>query len=67
MLPEKDQRPGGESEALGSSLAGDVPTVQTEDDSACRCVRCRRVLTADRSVRLGIGRRCWELALGVAA
>ena len=61
MLPEKDQRPGGEPEALEVSLAGNAPTVPTPNDSGCRRVRCRRVLTADKSVRRGIGRRCLQL------
>lgn len=67
MLPEKDQRPGAEPEALEVSLARDIAIVTEAADSRCRCIRCRRVLTADRSVRLGIGPRCWELAFGVAA
>lgn len=65
-MTSNESRPAGNGTA-SMSLAGDHSIVAETDDNSCRCVRCRRVLTADRSVRLGIGPRCWELTLGVAA
>ena len=60
-LPEKHQRPGGESEALTESFDGDIPTIaQTSDASeeVARCVRCHRPLTSPSAVSAGMGWRC---------
>lgn len=56
-LPEMPQRPGGETEALEESLAGDSSIVGLTSEPI-RCTRCHRVLTADTSVRLERGPVC---------
>jgi len=53
--PGKEQRPGGESEALNDCWAA-VTTAQDTDLVRCEC--CRRPLRAARSVELGRGPVC---------
>ena len=50
-LPEKHQRPGGESEALTESFDGDENTIP-------RCSDCSRPLSAPASVARGLGPKC---------
>ena len=57
MLPEMPQRPGGESEALEVSLAGDNTNVAPATGDV-RCTRCGHALTAAKSVELEIGPVC---------
>lgn len=55
-MPGDEQRPGVRTEALSENRLATC-----SDDTAgvaCRCVSCRRVLTADESVRLGLGPIC---------
>ncbi|GAA0986889.1 MULTISPECIES: DUF6011 domain-containing protein [Actinomycetes] len=52
LLPEKEQRPGAESETLSKSFAGDPLSVLTY------CTRCGHLLTARSSVSRGVGPVC---------
>lgn len=53
-VPEKEQRPGAESEALSMSIAGD----DAHSTACSRCEQCNRPLTARRSVERGRGPVC---------
>lgn len=45
-----------EAQAVPQALPGVASMVL---DQPCRCACCRRVLTADRSLRRGFGPDCW--------
>ncbi|WP_442852445.1 DUF6011 domain-containing protein [Nocardioides sp. Iso805N] len=64
MLPEGDRsRPAGNGTASNDIDHDDYSIVTAHAESCCRCTRCRRPLTADLSVRLGIGPRCRGLVV----
>lgn len=67
MSADNERRPGLQTEAASMSLAGDTLSVSIVSDSAVRCRRCRQTLTANRSVRLGVGPRCRHLEHGETA
>lgn len=56
-LPEKEQRPGADPEALSMSVAADNSIIPTY------CVRCGHLLTARSSVSRGIGPVCVRLEM----
>lgn len=61
MRQERESRPGVGTEAAEISTATKINTDSTPDVAVIRCRCCRRVLTADESVRLELGPVCRRL------
>lgn len=63
MSPEKQQRPGGEPEALASrwtTCEQDTPRgTESPNNTRARCLLCARRITDPRSIAHGYGPVCW--------
>ncbi|UDY22400.1 DUF6011 domain-containing protein [Nocardioides sp. Kera G14] len=67
-----ERRPAGNGTALHvndhhDDISSISLTADTSEDLTCRCVRCRRPLRAETSIRLGLGRVCWLAVFGERA